>query len=705
MKKHFITGKYIAEDTETTGLSVWRGAAPFAFSFCNDEGDTEYFEFPVDPWTRTVQYSKRPAEWRALRRLHADPNVTIVMHNAKFDVRHIRYNVGVFRCQLEETMFAVHCCNSGELNLGLKPLAKKYADYPDKDQKELQSAIVKLRCKAKKLGWKIGTKVSEDYWLCMYAVELLGDCEEAHRILRLCRKYAVGDAERTMLLWIFFNEKMKELGVRKTYRQEMRLWPTTYAMEERGVRIDPDELKKLDKAYRIDEEQHDHFIQEAGRAALKAGVLRNKKGERLAAFNPNSHPQLASVIYDHLKLKPPAQRGKSQAARPTNADALLELSASSELPDHILKHRGAVKARQFLASYRSYMVYDEELHYWKLHADFNQVGPRTGRYSCRTPALHQVASKSAGRAKNPIDVRAPFGPAPGCIWYCPDYSQLEVRIFADLAQERELLRIINSGVHVHSACANHVWGGNTDVAIDNAIDALGMRRVDDKAQDSEASMLMAKMRAKYKGKTDWHTAKNWLEAYDFDIVKAEEDCKKKNTMNKGKLAIFTKIFGGGIPAIMNLMKCSRDYAAQFLKEYTLAFPDMEPFMRRTTADGRREGCVWTAFGRRIAVDPEFAYRGVNYRVQGSAADLMKRALRLCEAYLRDNDVRGWIVMTIHDEIIFEFERGQPRMEHVKNLCRLMEDDGGVFSIPMLTTCEAVDKRWVDKRKCHWATAA
>lgn len=711
--KHFISGRWIAEDTETTGLSTWKGDAPYAFSFCNDEGQKEYFEFPVDPMTREVLYRKRPSELKALRRLHTDPRVTIVMHNAKHDVRMIRHNVGPFHCKLEETMFAVHSCRSDELTYGLKPLAKKYAGYDDEDLDRLHKATVKLRRKAKKLGWPIHPDVEADYWLCRYAVDLLGDTPEAREMPALIQEYCVSDAERTMLLWLFFKDKMEEDGVLKSYRAEMRLWPVVYKMEERGVRIDPAALKQLDQAYAKDESLHAKAIMEAGNAALRRGFLRNKAGDKLPCFNPNSHVQLAKVLYDYLELSPPGRRyqknkRKVSLARPTDQDTLLALSASSELPDHILKHRAAAKARQMLGSYRSYMVKDD---YWKLHADFNQVGPKTGRFSCRRPALQQAASKSTGRSRNPIDVRAPFGPAPGCVWYSIDYSQLEVRIFADLAQEETMLKLIRSGQHIHQACANHVWGtgavarSDEAVAVENAIYSLALNRKEDTAEDSEAAVATREAQRKYKGKTDYKTARSWLEAFDWDIVAAEDSLHKKNTTNKSKLAIFTRLFGGGIPSIMNLMKCSQEYASQFLREYGDAFPGMQPWIELTTREGRREGCVWTAFGRRIAVDPNFAYRGVNYRVQGSAADLMKRAMVNCDRYLRVNNVRGWLIMTIHDELVFEFERDHRRMEHVRNLCRIMEDHGGVFGLEMPTACEVVTQRWVDKKKVRWVKIA
>lgn len=725
--KHFIRGKLLASDTETTGFNTWKGAAPYAFSFCNDDGDTAYFEFPVDPFTREVQYQADKPALRAIRRIYADTSIEFVFFNAKFDIRQIRHNVGPFKGRLHEVMFAAHCCNSDERVFKLKHLANKYADYPKDDEVELQKATIRLRRRAKKLGWKIADNLADvpeddgegmgrrkkksnipaDYWLAARADELLDDPAEVRRVVKLCEKYCVSDAERTMLLWLFYREKMTELDVWSTYKRELRLWPVTYRIEERGVRVSPKETRKLHHAYAAERDRNFQEILKYGEKCRKKGMLK----PNVKQFNPASWQQLQVLLYEYLKLKPPkpkqtkASKKRKAAGGSTDQDALLELSAQHEVPNNILLWRAANKATQFLVSYHQKTVPSREFGGDMLiHADFNQVGPKTGRYSCREPNLQQTASKSTGRSANPIDVRSPFGPRRGHVWYTFDYSQLEVRIFADLSQESSMLKLIHSGGHIHKGCANHVWGGYTDAAIKNAIHALGLDQKSE-ASDSEAFFLSQKAIKKYRGKTDEKTALNFLEAFDGDIVAAEESIKKANTVNKSKLAIFTRIFGGGIPSIMNLMKCSREEAQQFLNEYGEAFPEMDPWMKSIGRQARKDRCVRTAYERRIAVDPQFAYRAVNYKVQGSAADLMKRALVNCDLYLRRNDVQGWIVMTIHDEIVFEFRRGIPIMEHVFNIKAIMEDHGGAFGIPMPTKVERVTRRWVDKEKVEWATAA
>lgn len=333
-----------------------------------------------------------------------------------------------------------------------------------------------------------------------------------------------------------------------------------------------------------------------------------------------------------------------------------------------------------------------------IHASFNQCGPKTGRFSCKEPNMQQIPSKSAGRAPHPIDGRAPFGPRPGCVWFNIDYSQLEVRIYADLAKEKTLLKIINSGQHVHSAITDHVWGGKNDTCIQVGTRALfGTLGTADDREDWQ------KTRKEFWAGTEEKTVAAWLAKHDWSIVRAEASIGRKNTVNTTKLMIFNQIYGGGVPSLMQLMKRSRQEVIDFVKYFDSRIPGMREWNASVTRQARKDGFVRTAFGRRVPVDPDRAYAGVNYIIQGSAADLMKRALLNTHTYLQDNEVRAWIVMTIHDEIVFEFDKLEEKMRHVLALRDIMEEAGSeAFTIPMTAEVERVRKRWSEKEKVKWA---
>lgn len=755
-----FAGVTLVFDTETTGLRAWTGDRPFAFAFGTLEGDTDYVEFPVDPKTRRVMYEKRPAELARLRRLLGDPRTMKIAWNAKFDVQMCEMAGIPVAGPVRDGMHALHCCFSSEPTYALKPAAEKFVQYSQEDLQALQAAIVKLRRKAKALGWSIGEDVEQDYWLVQYAARLLDDPDEAAILQRLCEQYAVGDVERTILMWHYCQHAMDQLGTRPVFDDESALWPVVYAMERLGVRVDPVELQRTYDAYRAEYDSYLKLIQEVGRAAkvagdldivmegdvvaidrLKSGVTRRVRiaaengkvrwfnargdvafepgvetldvGDRVSVrepfnqdeFNPDSDEQLGRVLYDHLKLTASfnayaAKKRKNEYTRATDVTTLMEMSGSHDFPEWILKWRSVGKVLQFYDKYRLYSV--KNGNYWVLNPEFTQCGPKTGRFSARHPNIQQTPSRNTGRSPFPVDGRAPFGPRPWHRWYCIDYSQLEVRIFAALSGERKMLEIIRSGRHIHKACADHVWGFRdgqpTKAAVDAAVKAMGYAV----AGDSGDSLERSELRRRFGKASPEDAALRWLTEHGGSIVAAEATLHQKNSINKAKLMIFTRIFGGGIPSIMNLLRCSREEAITFLDEYGEAFPDMDPWIKRVTREAAQEGCVWTAFGRRIDIpDKDKAYRAVNNKVQGSAADLLKRAMRNTHTYLQEERVAAALLLSIHDELIFEFDLRKPHRHHVVRLREIMEDHGGVFSLPMVAEIEMVTRRWCDKEKLTW----
>jgi DNA polymerase-1 len=675
-----LLGDVVACDTETTGLNPWKGARPFAFSFCNPAGQTLYYEFPVDPFSREIVYDQNKPAWDMIAQFMYSMGATKIFWNAKFDVRMMEHAGIEVRGKIHEGMFAAHACRSDEMTFGLKALAKKYVGIDDDDQKALKDQVNKLRRLAKKAGWNISATGDEDYWLPTQAWRCaLVAPAEGKKIADLCKQYAVRDAERTMLLWMMYEKQMEKLKVRKVYDREMELWPVTYAMETRGVGVCLQEVEALEDAYSED------------LAKQMKKIDKVQKG-----VNIKSPQQLQKLLYDKLKLKlSPHGFRKKKTERCTDVDALMELAGRHPLPDVILRAKADVKALSFCDIFRQHAVKSRYGH--TIHANFNQCGPKTGRFSCREPNMQQVPSKSAGRAPHPIDGRAPFGPRRDHTWFNIDYSQLEVRIYADLSGEETLLNVIKSGQHVHSAITDHVWGGENDTCIQTGISALF--GTEGTAEDRDDWKKLRKQI--WKGSREKTTAA-WLRSYDWSIVKAEASLGRKNTVNKTKLMIFNQIYGGGVPSLMQLMKADRQEVMEFVKYFDKRIPGMRPWNAEVTSKAREKGFIRTAYGRRIPVDPERAYAAVNYRVQGSAADLMKRALLETNKYLRENNVRAWIVMTIHDEIVFEFHKDEERIKHVLALKSIMEDHGGAFSIPMTAEVERVRKRWSEKEKVKWA---
>ena len=673
--KHFIQGKVIAFDTETTGLRYWHGEAPYGFGFCNEDGETVYIDFPVDPWTRIP--IPQETQLHQIKLLLEDPTITKVMHNAKFDTRMMETNYGIkVAGVIEETMFMAHVCNTLEPSYKLKQLSEKYLDYSKSDQDMLKKATVKARRQAKKLGWPKADSVHADYWM----VKALNPQS------RLCEIYCGGDVERTMLLRFFYQDLMDELDVRDAYEHEMELWHINYRMETRGVRITSSIVEEeIESATKERDTWHD-FVADAA----------------WPGFQIDSDPDARKLFYEKLGL--PVLVFTDKEKLPSVAAGALMQHVDNPVVSALFKYRAAAKAlSNFFIKYK-YGKCPDPLSpgNYALHPDFNQVGPCTGRYSCRQPNLQNVANALTTRSSEPIQARRPFGPRKGYWWYHIDYANLEVRIFADVAQELFMLDAFLNERDLHTECANKAWGGEgNDYGTGAALHALELD-----GTGSHDNLLLLDVwkelginptKKRLSHSDQMKIARLWMETHGYNIVKAEGSLKKKTSRAKAKMVLFLKVFGGGPPALADLMRCTISEATTFLHTYDEAFPRINEYSKELIWEAKQNGFIRNTYNRRLSVDHNFLYRCVNYKVQGSAADLMKRSMMKCDKFLLSTGLDAHIVMTIHDEIVFEIKKEHAYLWLLTKLCRIMAEHDGHFGIATPVEIDRVDVRWNEKK--------
>lgn len=719
--KHFIDGDVIYFDTETTGLNSWRGDAPFAFSFSNRNLDKVYFEFQVNPFTRQPIVDRL-----ALKRIAAlleDERILKVGHNLKFDVRMVDKAYGIKvrgpggllteGGQFGDTMFMAHACNTLEPDYKLKRLGRVYADIPTSDEKDLHNTVVRMRRRASKLGWQIAWEISErpngeikkkgavaaDYWLPNTMHRLRPDLATPEDAAT-CENYAVFDVIRTAMLDLMYQDLMDEIGVRHTYEFEQRVWPVIYRMEERGVKIDPENLAK---------EIQDCLVRQA---RLMPEIMK----VAWPGFNIDSHDDLRELLYSkkYLGLSCRKDRRTKTGLPSVDVDALNDHKGNPVIQT-IMRHRGAGKAFGFFHQYQRLMMPDPlvaeirrkllglECEEWMvLHPDFRQLGPCTGRLSCANPNVQQVTSIESSRSAEPIDGRHSFGPRPGYVWLHIDYKGMEVVVFAFVSEEPNMLQAIREGRSIHHEVANRGWGGPwNEAGITECIHVLGL--------DGSELGTNAELRVLWKewGITDWRklTDKNrrdlaclWLQRFNWDIVKAQESIGKKVTVNKGKMVTFAKVYGGGPDAIKDLLHVTLEEARDFLATYDRAFPRITEYSRELTAQARLDGCVYSLWDRRMTVNPDKAYRCVNYKVQGSCADLLKTAMVKSDRWLREAQRDAYLIMSIHDELVFEVAKSEFTYPLIGRLSAIMQDTEGRIGVPMDTDPSVVYAQWAHKKK-------
>lgn len=638
----------------------------------------------MDPRTRAVTPDN--SDCRLIGEILADERIEKVFHNAKFDVRMLAGLGLPTRGVVHDTMFMAHICNTQEPTFGLKPLAKKYLAFPDDDEEALKKLVRRLRNKAKKQGWKIAydegvnaqgdpvkkSCVEADYWL----PRAFDPADQT------CAVYNRRDTERTMGLFEFYQYGLDQVGQREIYEREQRLWYVTYELEERGVRVDPEEVKRQIETF------HDE---------LKnwLGVLRSKPYGG-PSFNPDSNAQLQRLFFQKLRI--PVKKYTEKGAPKVDVMSLGE-HLKHPAVDALFRYRACRNGLvNFFRKYDRLRVLGAD-GVWAIHPNFQQLGPVTGRFSCREPNLQNVANAITTRSPMPIQARIPFGPRPGYRWYLIDYSQLEVRIFADVADEAMMKQALAEGKDLHAACANKAWGGRErEAAYRAAFHTLEL----DGAHDG-AHMLETEVWKKWKitpanvrSLTDARKREivaDWLEPFDWQVVEAEATIGKKLSRSKAKLILFAKVFGGGPNAIKDLLFCTYAEAKQFLRDYDEAMPGIAAYIKATSRQAAEDGFIVNRFGRRLGVDRQHAYRAVNYMVQGSAADLMKIVMERVHRYLRGSGLDAHLVLTVHDELIFEVRHEHASFRLLRKLKELMEDHGGAFSIPLPVEVSRARQSW------------
>ena len=385
-------------------------------------------------------------------------------------------------------------------------------------------------------------------------------------------------------------------------------------------------------------------LDQEGLARL-SGNLERELSERTAriyeaaggSFNINSPKQLAEVLFDKLKLQPLRRRAKVSTA----ADVLEELALVHELPRQILEWRALQKLKGTYIDALPLLVNPET---GRLHTCFNQAVAATGRLSSSDPNLQNIPIRTElGR-----EIRGAFVADPGHVLISADYSQIELRVLAHLSQDEALAEAFHQGIDIHDRTALKVFGP------DSRLDRYELRR---RAKIVNYALLY--------GKTAFTLAR--------DI---------------------------GVP---------QQEAQQFIDAYFAGFPGVRRFIERTLEDARRTGVVKTMFGRRRAVADvtsrdqqvrQAAERvAVNMPIQGSAADILKRAMIDVQAALDRRAAAGGrgpsrMILTVHDELLFEAP--EQDAEEVAALVRDRMEHAVALTVP-LTVDVGIGRNWKEAK--------
>jgi DNA polymerase-1 len=382
---------------------------------------------------------------------------------------------------------------------------------------------------------------------------------------------------------------------------ELPLIRVLAGMETAGVRIDPGILAAMssDMASRME--------------TIEAEIY-EMAGCR---FNINSPRQLGEILFARLELASRRRTTKTRALS-TSQEVLEELAAKHPLPRRVLDYRSLTKLKSTYVDALPQLIHPET---GRVHTSYNQTVAATGRLSSSDPNLQNIPVRTElGRA-----IRRAFIPDPGHVFLAADYSQVELRVMAHMADIPELADTFRRGEDIHERTAAEVFG-------------------------VMPGLVTREMRAQAK------------------------------TINFGVL------YGMGPVSLAAELGIPRSEAQEFIERYFSRFPRIKEYIDETIAQAERDGFVTTLFHRRRYF-PELkgtdrmarqqALRAaVNTTIQGTAADLIKKAMLDLDRVLTASELRSRLILQVHDELVLEcpedeVERASPlvkqAMEEVANL--------------------------------------
>jgi DNA polymerase-1 len=419
--------------------------------------------------------------------------------------------------------------------------------------------------------------------------------------------YAAEDADVTWRLWETLRPRLRINQALGLYEQvERRLVPILLEMERAGVKVDADDLRRMS----VDFEQ-------------RMGVM-ELDCHRLAGrpFNLGSPKQLGEVLFDEMKL--PGGKRMKTGAWGTDSSVLQVLAdQGQELPSRILEWRQLAKLK---STYADALVEQINPETGRVHTSFAMAIASTGRLSSTDPNLQNIPIRTEEGSR----IRHAFIAEPGHVLVSADYSQIELRLLAHVADIPALKESFERGEDIHARTASEVFG-------------IPMEGMDP----------MTRRRAK---------------AINFGIIYG--------------------ISGFGLARQLGI---APGEARGYIDRYFERYPGIRAYMDRTRAEAKAKGYVVSPFGRRCWVpgiaDKNAARRSyaerqaINAPLQGGAADIIKRAMVRLPAALKAAGMRARMLLQVHDELLFEAPEDEAAA--LAGLVRGVMEGAAVLSVPLV----------------------
>jgi len=558
----------ISFDTETTGMDA-NFVDLVGLSFSIEPGKGYYIPTPQNKEETLVILE-------AFRPVFESENIVKIGQNIKYDMLVLKWYGIELKGKLFDTMLA-HYLIDPDTRHGMDVLSENYLGYTP-------ISITSL----------IGPKGKNQLNMKDVPVPKVAD-------------YAAEDADVTLQLANVFEPMLKERNADKLAAElENPLIYVLADMEKEGVRIDADTLANY--SVQLQEEILKAELNVYEKAGLK--------------FNLASPKQLGEVLFDHLKLDPKAKKTKTGQYQ-TGEDVLMALANKSDIVKDILDFRQMQKLKSTYVDALPLLVNPRT---GRVHTSYNQAVAATGRLSSNNPNLQNIPIKTErGR-----EVRKAFiARDENHLLLSADYSQIELRIIAEISKEENMLDAFNKGLDIHTATAAKVYGINIEEVTP--------------------------------------TQRRNAKAVNFGII-----------------------YGQSAFGLSQNLNIPRKEAAEIIEQYFTQYPGIKNYMSDTMNFARENGYVETIMGRRRYLrdinSANMTVRGyaernaINAPIQGSAADLIKVAMINIHKDMAAQKLQSKMTMQVHDELVFDVVKSEK--EQVKEIITNRMKNAIKMSVPI-----------------------
>jgi DNA polymerase-1 len=415
---------------------------------------------------------------------------------------------------------------------------------------------------------------------------LLGDSKDFGTIpLDKARDYAAQDAHLTWKLHQRFQaERAERQEIEWLYREvEMPLVFVIAAMERVGIKVDPDQLAALSK----------DFHAKLSRVEKEIYQLAEEE------FNIQSPKQLQRILFEKLKLEP---KKKTKTGFSTDESVLQDLALEHPLPELLLEYRGLAKLLSTYVDVFPGLIAADG----RIHTQYHQMGTATGRLSSSEPNLQNIPTRSEDGRK----IRTAFVPEKGFELMSADYSQVELRLFAHLSGDEQMVKAFRAGRDIHAETARLIFGA------------------DDSAHRSRAKAI------------------NFGIIYGISAFGLSQQLK----ISRSEAATFMEAYFAQFPKLKTYMEES------VAKARELGWTQSLFGRRRPLSDIQSKNPALRQFAERIAI---------NAPVQGTAADIMKAAMVRVARRLKQEKLKSRLLLQVHDELVLEVSASEK--EQVKEI--------------------------------------